>query len=51
VCRHCERDRAALCNGARRSTWAPGVDVEVSALTVGQYRLPLAVWRVMILSL
>jgi len=31
--------------------WAPGVDVEVSVLAVGQYRLPLAVWRVMSLSL
>ena len=47
----CERDRAALCNGAWRSTWVPGVDVEVSLLAVGQHRLPLAVWRVMILSL
>jgi hypothetical protein len=28
--------------------WAPRVDVEVSALAVGQYRLPLAVWREMI---
>jgi len=44
VCRHCERDWAALCICVRRSTSAPGVDLEASALAVGQYRF--AVGRV-----
>jgi hypothetical protein len=47
VCRQCERDQAALCSGARQSTWAPGIDVEVSALAVGRAEIRMACRQIM----